>query len=181
VLHSEYTLYYVTKIPIIILMHKCISIPDLTTRFALDKMGWLSMADFYNYRASCIDDLSGKTWILSKEQYYNATYKLKVSHDSSVGLLTVCPPRGPGSIPSHGGLFKGFFPDWSHSANPSWASVAENGSISPQWHQTTCGQRGERPKFNFGQTMADRRKKKKKNKLKPYLSGLCTRPSILQP
>jgi len=52
--------------------------------------------------------------------------------------------------------FKGFFPGWSHSANPSWASVAENGSISPQWHHTICGQWGGRPKSNHGQTMADR-------------------------
>ena len=48
--------------------------------------------------------------------------------------------------------FKGVFPGWSHSANPSWASVAENGSIAPQWHRTTCGQRGGRPTFNYGQT-----------------------------
>jgi len=27
-----------------------------------------------------------------------------------VGYLTVCPPRGPGSIPSHGGVFQGIFP-----------------------------------------------------------------------
>ena len=27
--------------------------------------------------------------------------------------------------------FKGFFPGWSHSANPSWDSVAENGLKSP--------------------------------------------------
>jgi len=26
--------------------------------------------------------------------------------------------------------FKGFFPGWSHSANPSWASMTENSSIS---------------------------------------------------
>ena len=37
--------------------------------------------------------------------------------------------------------FKRFFPGWSHSTKPSWASVAENGSISPQRHHTTCGQR----------------------------------------
>jgi len=34
--------------------------------------------------------------------------------------------------------------------------VAENGSIFPQRHHTTCGQRGGRPKFNHGQMMADR-------------------------
>jgi len=41
--------------------------------------------------------------------------------------------------------------------------VAENGSISPQRHYTTCGQRGGRPKFNHGQTMADKKKQKTKN------------------
>jgi len=39
--------------------------------------------------------------------------------------------------------------------------MAENGSISPQRHHTTCGQRGGRQKFNRGQTMADRKRKKK--------------------
>jgi len=52
--------------------------------------------------------------------------------------------------------FTGYFPDWSHYANPSWASVAEHGSISPQWHHTTCVQLGGRSKSNHGQTMADR-------------------------
>jgi len=60
-------------------------------------------------------------------------------------------------FPATAEYFKGFFPGWSHSANPCWASVAENGSISPQWHHTTCGQRGGRPKFNQGQTMGDKK------------------------
>ena len=64
-------------------------------------------------------------------------------------------------FPATAEYFKGFFRGWSHSANPSWASVAENGSISPQWHHTTCGQRGGRPKSNHGQTMADRKSRKK--------------------
>ena len=38
--------------------------------------------------------------------------------------------------------------------------MVENGSISPQWHHTTCGQRGGRPGSNHGQTMADRKKEK---------------------
>jgi len=38
--------------------------------------------------------------------------------------------------------FKGFFPGWSHSANPSWAIVAENGSISPQWVTFSMGHAG---------------------------------------
>jgi len=56
-------------------------------------------------------------------------------HDNSVGEwmnLTVCPPCGPGPIPGRGGIFQGIFPGCSHSANPFWTSVAENGSISPQ-------------------------------------------------
>jgi len=36
------------------------------------------------------------------------------------------------------------------------ANVAENGSISPQWHHTTCEHQGGRPKFNHGQTMAEK-------------------------
>ena len=82
-------------------------------------------------------------------------------HDSSVGewmYLTVYPPCGPGhdssvrewmyltvlpmarvQFPAMVEYFNGLFPSWSHSANPSWASVAENGSISPQRYHTTCG------------------------------------------
>jgi len=74
--------------------------------------------------------------------------------DSSLSVLPVARVRFPATAE----YFKGFFPDWSHSANPSWASVAENGSISSQRHHTTCGQWGGRPKFNNGQTMADRKK-----------------------
>jgi len=74
--------------------------------------------------------------------------------DSSLTVLPVARVQ----FPARAEYFKGFFPGWSHSANPSWASVAENGSISPQWHHTTCGQRGGRPKSNHGQTMADRKK-----------------------
>jgi len=47
--------------------------------------------------------------------------------------------------------FKRSFCCWSHSANPSWANVAENSSISPQWHHTACGQQRGRPKFNYKQ------------------------------
>jgi len=35
--------------------------------------------------------------------------------------------------------------------HPDRASVAENGSISPQWHHTICGRRRGRQKFNHGQ------------------------------
>jgi len=73
--------------------------------------------------------------------------------DSSLSVLPVTRVQFP-TTPEYS---KGFFPGWSHSANPSWANVAENGLIAPQWHHTTCGQRGGRPKFNHGQTMADRK------------------------
>jgi len=53
--------------------------------------------------------------------------------------------------------FKDIFPGWSHSASPSWASVSENSSISPQWHHTTCGHRGGRLESNHGQTLAQRK------------------------
>jgi len=52
----------------------------------------------------------------------------------SLSVLPVARVRFPTTV-EH---FKGFFADWSHSANPSLASVAENGSIFPQWHRTTC-------------------------------------------
>ena len=64
-----------------------------------------------------------------------------VQWNSSLSVL----PLARVQFPAAAECFKGFFPGWSHSANPSWASVAENGSISPQWHHTTCGQRGGRP------------------------------------
>jgi len=51
------------------------------------------------------------------------------------------------------------FCGWLDSANSFWVRVAENESISPQWHHTTCAHRGERPKSNHGQTMADRKHK----------------------
>jgi len=51
--------------------------------------------------------------------------------------------------------FKGFFPGWSHSANLSWASKAENGS-PPQRHHTACGHRGGRLKSNHEIAMAEK-------------------------
>jgi len=74
--------------------------------------------------------------------------------DSSLYVLPVARVQFPATAK----YFKGFFPGCSHSASPSWASMAENGSISTQWHHTTCGQRGGRPKSNHRQTMADRKK-----------------------
>jgi len=44
---------------------------------------------------------------------------------------------------------------WSYSAYPSWSSVTENGSISPQWHHTTCERWGGRPRSDHGQMIAD--------------------------
>jgi len=44
--------------------------------------------------------------------------------------LIVCPLSGFGSIPGLDRVFQGIFPSQLHTANPSWASVAENGSIS---------------------------------------------------
>jgi len=58
-------------------------------------------------------------------------------------------------FPAVAEYFKGFPPSWSHSANPSWASAAENGSISAQCHRATCGLQGGRQKFNHGQTIAE--------------------------
>ena len=106
------------------------------------------------------------------------------AHDSSVRewmYLTVCPPCGPSHDSSVGNwmyltvcffLWPGFnsqpwrsisrhfsLAGWSRSANLSRASVAENGSISPQCRRITCRQRGGRPKFNHGET--DRRWLKK--------------------
>jgi len=64
--------------------------------------------------------------------------------------LTACPLCGLGSIPDHGGVFQGIF---------SWLIVTENSSIFPQWHHTTCGQRGGRPKSNHEQMMAEVKEK----------------------
>jgi len=97
-------------------------------------------------------------------------------HDSSVGewmYLTVCPlymawimiaqwENGCISVSvlsmarvTVAGYLKGFCPGWSHSANPAWANVAENGSISFHLHHKTCGNRGGRPKSNHGQKMTE--------------------------
>ena len=41
-----------------------------------------------------------------------------------------------------------FSPCWSHSANPAWPSITENGSISSEWHHATCEHQGGRPASN---------------------------------
>jgi len=76
--------------------------------------------------------------------------------------LSVLPWPGFNSQPWWS-IFKGFLPGRSHSANPSWVSVTDNGSISPKWHHTTCAHRGGRLKSDHWQTMAER-----KNKLIAY-------------
>ena len=58
--------------------------------------------------------------------------------DSSLSVLPVARVQFQATAE----YFKGFFPGWSHSANPSWASVAENGSISPQWVTFSMGHAG---------------------------------------
>jgi len=76
-------------------------------------------------------------------------------HDSSMGEwmnLTVYPLPGRGSIQTMAEYFKGFFPARSNSANPSYSTVAENGSISTWWHHTFCGHWGGRSKSNQGHT-----------------------------
>jgi len=63
--------------------------------------------------------LTYKFWLIS-------LIEILVSHDSSLSVLPVARVQ----FPTTAEYFKGFFPGWSHSANPSWASVAENGSIT---------------------------------------------------
>ena len=78
-----------------------------------------------------------------------------LGHDSSVGEwmhLTVCPSCGPSSIPRNGGVFQGSFP-WLITLCqpiPARASMAENGSISPQRDHTICEieEKGQRPTTN---------------------------------
>ena len=53
--------------------------------------------------------------------------------------LTVCPLFGPGSIPDCGRMFQWIFPWPLTLCQPTFqASMAENGSISPLQHHTTC-------------------------------------------
>jgi len=60
--------------------------------------------------------------------------RLTVGHDNLVGewmhlaVLSIARVQ----FPAMAEYFEWFFPGWSHSANPFWASVAENGSISSQ-------------------------------------------------
>ena len=80
-----------------------------------------------------------------------------LGHDSSVRewmYLTVCPVVVLVLFPTVKGYFRRFFPGWSHFANPSCPGVTENGSISPQWHRTTCGHRGRKPTSTHWQTTA---------------------------
>jgi len=54
-------------------------------------------------------------------------YTMIAPWNSSPSVLPVARVQFPATAE----YFKGFFPGWSPSVNPSWASVAENGSISP--------------------------------------------------
>jgi len=97
--------------------------------------------------------LSDKSLVFAKGQRFG--------HDSSAGewmYLMVCPLHSLGSISSVAVVeyFKRFFPDWSFSANPSWASVAENGWISPRWHHISCGHQERRSMANQRQTKAEK-------------------------
>jgi len=103
-----------------------------------------------------------------------------VSHDSSMGDWmnpTVCPPCGPSSIPSRGWVFQGIFPWLLTLCQPILSQ--RPGSISPQWHHATCGQRGGRPQFYYGQTMAE--EKKSGNIGKQIKSTLNRRKSLVWP
>jgi len=71
--------------------------------------------------------------------------------------LTVCPPSGPGLIPDHGGVFQGLFSWLITLCQAALSQRGRNGSITPQWHHTTCGDRGGRPKSSHGQTMAEQK------------------------
>ena len=90
--------------------------------------------------------------------------------DSSLSVL----PVGRAQFPTTAEYSNGFFPGWPHSANPSWASVSENGSISPHWHHTNWRQRGGRPKSNHRWTMADRIIKKNNSQE----CGECRRATV---
>jgi len=67
--------------------------------------------------------------------------------------LSACPPRGPGSIPSHGRIFRGIsladdIPPTR--PQPAWQKMAQ----SPLNDTTELSeQRGGRPKLNYGQAM----------------------------
>ena len=72
--------------------------------------------------------------------------------DSSLSVLPVARVQFPVTA-KH---FKRFFSGWSCPASPSWASVAENGPISPSMASyNLCGHWGGRLKSSQGQT--DRR------------------------
>ena len=59
---------------------------------------------------NCSAELSFLPSISTMKNVNNKPTTDGVSHDSSVGKLTVCPPFGPGSISSQGRVFQGIFP-----------------------------------------------------------------------
>ena len=85
-------------------------------------------------------------WVLVTFFDYMNKSVMIAQWNSSLSVLPVARVQFPATAE----YFKGLFADWSHSVNSFRASVAENGSISPQWHHTTCGQRGGRPMSNHG-------------------------------
>ena len=83
----------------------------------------------------------------------------RVRHDSSVGewmYLTVNPLHGLGSIPGSGREIQVSFPWPITLCQPSWASAAESGSISAQWHYTNCGHWRRGRKSNHGQPITEK-------------------------
>jgi len=69
--------------------------------------------------------------------------------------LTVCPLRGPGSIPSHGEVFQGIFSWLITLCQPVLSQRGRKGLNPPPNSATQIGHRGGMPKSNHGQTMAD--------------------------
>ena len=69
---------------------------------------------------------------------------IQVSNDSSVGEsmnLTICPPCGPGSIPSYDRAQHGIFPWLITLCQPTLSQRGRKRANSHQWHHTTCRRR----------------------------------------
>jgi len=115
---------------------------------------------------ACIS-LCIRVWILPNSaktfcigiSYWNHIFRRSVGHDSSCSVRMNISSPWPG--------FNSQPRDFSLADHTLRQLVAENGSISPQWHHPTSGQRGGRPKFSHGQTMAQI---KKSNFWKPSYS-----------
>jgi len=77
-------------------------------------------------------------------------YKLMIVHWENEWISFVC-PRSLGSIRGHGRFLRDF--PWQTTLLSQHSRKWLN---SPQWHHTTCGHWGGRPKSNHGQTMAEK-------------------------